>query len=94
MSRDAWETIKSAKSFYVTTFRRASKFLVLSMFLNILLGLGIAYFYLHQPKRQYFATNGITLPVELTALNSRNYSSEALLPPDPVSEIEVKAIPQ
>ncbi|WP_419420334.1 type IVB secretion system protein IcmM/DotJ [Legionella sp. D16C41] len=94
MSRQSWNRIKQSKSFYVVTYRRALKFLLMSMAINVFFCLVISYLYLNKPERAFYATNGITPPIELTPLATPNYSSKPLLPPDPVDENEEKAIPQ
>lgn len=95
MSREKWNVIKRSKFFYVKTYRRASKALLLSLLINILLSLMAFYVYTHRPQRDFYATNGITEPVKLTPMLSRNYGSEALLPPDPdTDDYNSKAIPK
>ena len=94
MSRQSWNRIKQSKSFYVVTYRRALKFLLLSMATNVLLCIAIGYIYLNEPARTFYATSGITPPIELTPLATPNYTSQFILPPDPVDDNEEKAIPQ
>ncbi|MGQ3888115.1 type IVB secretion system protein IcmM/DotJ [Legionella sp. CNM-1927-20] len=94
MSRQSWNRIKQSKSFYVMTYRRALKFLLLSMALSVFFCVAISYVYLNRPERTFYATSGITPPIELTPLATPNYSSQPLLPPDPVDDNEEKAIPQ
>lgn len=84
----AWNKIKQSKGFYVTSYRRIMKLMVLSLGLNGLLIAGVVLSFLNIPKRHYYATNGaIALmaikPVELLPMDKPNYSSQALLPPDP-----------
>ncbi|WP_131781029.1 type IVB secretion system protein IcmM/DotJ [Legionella gresilensis] len=94
MSRQSWNRIKQSKSFYVMTYRRALKFLLLSMALNVFICVAISYVYLNRPERTFYASSGITPPIKLTPLATPNYSSRFLLSPDPVDDNEEKAIPQ
>jgi intracellular multiplication protein IcmM len=93
MSRGKWNRIKQSKFFYVRIYRKVSTWLILSLLLNVLLCFSLIYSYLHKPIRTYYATSGITSPIELNALDAPNQTSEALLPPDPISENETKLIP-
>ncbi|GGI89926.1 type IVB secretion system protein IcmM/DotJ [Legionella impletisoli] len=95
MSRGTWEIVKQSKRFYVMTYRKTGTALLFSAALNVLLGAGIYYTYFHQPERDFYATNGITPPVELTPLDEPNYTSDALLASDPVNDTnDAKVIPQ
>jgi intracellular multiplication protein IcmM len=87
----AWNKIKKSKGFYVITYRWLLKAMMISLALNVLLIGGIILASLNLPGRHYYATNGaIALmaikPMELTPLDKPNYSSQALLPPDPPDE--------
>ncbi|MBA2709342.1 MAG: phosphoesterase [Tatlockia sp.] len=93
MASEAWNKIISSKSFYVRTYRMAGKGLIISLLLNFLLSLGIYYLYFNQPKRAFYATSGITPPVQLKALDQRNYSTVPLLEADPPDDNTVKMIP-
>ncbi|AWN75381.1 TPA: type IVB secretion system protein IcmM/DotJ [Legionella anisa] len=95
MSREAWEVIKSNKNFYVNSYRRGIIALIISLLINCIFGLLIAYIHLTEPERDYYATSGIAPPIQLQPLLAPNYSSNALLPPDPPAEAEEdKLIPQ
>ncbi len=94
MIGETWEIIKNNKAFDVSIYRRGLVALVFSLLLNSVLGLLLFYSYLAQPERAYYATNGVTPPVKLTALFARNLSPNALLAPDPPTEQEVRVIPQ
>ncbi|WP_133129392.1 type IVB secretion system protein IcmM/DotJ [Legionella yabuuchiae] len=95
MSRGTWDAIKRSKRFYVITYRNAGTALFFSSALNVLLGTGIYYTYFHQPERNFYATNGIAPPVELTPLDEPNYTSDALLASDPENDTnDSKVIPQ
>lgn len=93
MSRENWKRIKQSKFFYVKFYRRITTWVILSILLNIVLCFGLIYSYLNRPARTYYATSGITAPVELKALDMPNNSSEALLPSDPIDVPENKFIP-
>lgn len=94
MSRLTWDLIKNAKGFYVRTYRAAGTALIISAALNVLLGAGIYYVYFNQTERDYYATSGITPPVELTALDSANNSSTPLLASESADNNDTKVIPQ
>ena len=68
--------------------------LVVSLGLNLLLGLAIYYLHMHQPERDYYATSGIIPPIKLTPMAEPNYSATPLLEPDPTNDDEPKVIPQ
>ena len=93
MSRGNWNRIKHSKFFYVQIYRKVITAIVASQVINVILCLGVIYFYFNQPVRTFYATSGITPPIELTPLGSPNFSAEALLPPDPVDEDVNRVIP-
>ncbi|MCP0913194.1 MULTISPECIES: type IVB secretion system protein IcmM/DotJ [Legionella] len=82
MSRETWNLIKNSKGFYINTYRRAGSVLFLSMILNLLLTLAIYYTYFNRSEPDFYASNGITPPVQLTPLDSPNYTSVPLLADD------------
>ncbi len=94
MSRGSWNKIKASKFFYVMIYRRLLVMIIVFQTLNIILFVAISYFYLNRPERTYYATSGITLPILLSPLDRPNYSSGALLPPDPVLPQSNKIMPQ
>ncbi len=94
MSRETWRLIKQSKRFYVHTFRRAGTTLFFSVIINLSLGFIIYYVYLGRPEHDFYATNGITAPVMLTAMDVPNNTSVALLAGDPVNDDDIKVIPQ
>lgn len=94
MSRQAWGVLKRTKNFNVSIYRRGVGVLLFSLGINCILGLLLFYFYLHQPPRDYYASNGEAPPIPLKALPEANQSAQALLEPDPPSETLEKAIPQ
>jgi intracellular multiplication protein IcmM len=93
MSREAWNTIKNSKQFYIATYRRAISALFFSMALNIVLGALFYFIYFFQSDPDYYSTNGITAPVKLTSLDRANFTSSPLLASDPESEPDNKVIP-
>ncbi|KTD21065.1 type IVB secretion system protein IcmM/DotJ [Legionella londiniensis] len=94
MSRRAWQIIKNSKGFYVRTYRSSIRVLVISIFLNLILGVLIYYTYFSRPEPDFYATNGVTPPVQLTPLDQPNYTSEPLLPDEVETETDNKVIPQ
>ena len=94
MSKAAWALIKSSNNFNVNVFRRGLSVLLVSLILSCVLGLWIFHTYVHRPERDYYATNGVTAPVQLKGLLAPNNSSEALLEPDPPTDNTPKVIPQ
>ena len=94
MSRGTWELLKKSKSFYIRTYRLAGTWALVSMLLNFMLLLAISYVHFTEPERNYYATSGITPPVQLTAFKTPNYSNTPLLEPDPVNDDETRIIPQ
>lgn len=93
MSQGAWEIIKHSKSFYVRTYRLGVKSLIISVFLNLILGLMICYVHFYQVEPDYYATSGIVPPVMLRSLSAPNNSNVPLLEPDPIETEAVKSIP-
>lgn len=94
MSREAWNTIKRSKSFYIRTYRMGGTLIIVSLVLNLLMSLAIYYLYFHQPIRDFYATSGVTAPVQLKPLDEPNKSATPLLAPDPINDETVKVIPQ
>lgn len=93
MSRGTWEIIKHSKSFYIRTYRLGVKSLIISMVINLLLGLMVCYVHFYQLEPDYYATSGIVPPIRLAALLTPNYSNAPLLEPDPIEEEVTKMIP-
>lgn len=83
----------TAKSFYVVSYRQLGKMIFFSLVLNGLLFAAIVYVYMHMPPRSFYATNGVTPPIELTPLLAPNTSDTALLPPASVIITKTKVIP-
>lgn len=95
MGRVTWNNIKASKRFYVAIYRYVSTLLLISLLLNVLLVVFVAYKYLHIPERNYYATYGGSWPVPLTGMDSPNMSSTPLLADEPGNTNSVpKAVPQ
>lgn len=94
MGREAWNRIKQSKWFYIQGYRRAGRWIVVSIGINFLLGLVVYYTYVTRPAPDFYATSGVVPPIKLTALAAPNYSATALLEDDPVSDNNVKVIPE
>lgn len=94
MSGVVWRERMRSKSFYVMSFRKLITLSLCSMLLSLILIIDIVWVYYHQPARTYFASSGVTPPVQLSPLSEPNQSSVALLPPDPELPVETKPIPQ
>lgn len=94
MSRGNWNKIKRSKFFYVTTYRKMISGIVACQLLNLILCLAVIYSYLNVSEQMFYATSGINPPIEIKSMNTPNYSSEPLLPPDPTDEDSNKLIPE
>ena len=94
MSREKWKLIRQRKGFYIGTFRRIGSILVISMSLNLILGLSVIYVYMHKPENKFYATNGATPPNEVVPMDQPNLTSSPLLANDPVNDEPIKVIPQ
>ncbi len=94
MSRDTWNLIKSSKRFYVKTYRFTGTVLLVSCLLNIFFSVAIYYTYFDRPAHDFYATNGVTAPVQLTPLDEANYTSVPLLSSNPMTDNTQKAIPE
>lgn len=94
MSRETWRLLKQSKRFYVGTYRRAGSALILSVAMNVLLGIAIYYIYYSEPEHTFYATNGVTAPELLTAMTSPNTTSVPLLANDPDNDNEIKVMPE
>lgn len=68
--------------------------IVMSVLLSLVLCAAISYYYFHQPDQRFYASNGITAPIELTPLAAANNLSNPLLPPDPIISDQTKPIPE
>jgi len=93
MSRQTWDLIKNGKGFYIATYRKLASVLVWSMFFNIVLSLSVYYVYFQEPEPDYYSTNGITPPLELTPMSEPNETSRPLLATDVEANEGRKLIP-
>lgn len=94
MSHEKWNLIKKRKGFYIALYRHLGSVLVIFIALNLILGLCVAKAYFGRPEHQFYATNGVSNPLELTPMDEANMTSVALLPDDPVDDLTEKVIPQ
>ena len=94
MNRETWEIVKNSKNFNVNVYRRGLTALIISLLFSCFFVLSMFYIYLTEPERDFYATSGVAPPIKLQPLAAPNFSSNALLPPDPVEEIENKLILQ
>lgn len=94
MSRANWDIITRSKRFYIQTFRRAGTALIFSTAINLLLLIGIQYFYFSQAENDTYSTDGVTPPVLLTAMDAPNYTSTPMLSNDPVQDDDNRVIPK
>ncbi len=76
------------------TFRKTCNALIASITLSVLLSIGIHYVYFIQPDRNYYATSGVTPPVQLTDMDDPNYSAYPLLADEQVADTTIKSIPK
>lgn len=94
MSRETWSLIKKSKQFDVNVYRRGLIALVISLIISCFFCFLLFYLYLTEPERDFYATSGIAPPIQLNPMLSPNFSAQALLPPDPISDQEDKLIPE
>jgi len=78
----------------VHAYRRGLMLLLFFSLINVVLGLLITTTYIHEPERDYYASNGVKSPEKLAAMTTPNMSGTPLLPPDPDSGVEVRPVPQ
>lgn len=94
MNRESWDLIKNSKSFNVNVYRRGLVAIIVSLSMSCIFIVLTIYTYLKEPERDYYATNGATPPVKLKSMSTPNFSSQALLDPDPPTVSEERVIPQ
>lgn len=83
MGRQTWLLVKQSRRFYISSYRRVGTTLLVSVGLNLLLGVGIYFVYFNRSEPDFYATSGIIAPVSLTPMDSPNNTSVALLASDP-----------
>ncbi len=94
MSRETWSLLKQNRSFNVNVFRRGLLALILSLGISCIIVLLIFYIHSREPEPDFYATNGVTPPIMLKALQGPNMSSTALLESDPPNDDGLRVIPQ
>ena len=83
MTIQAVRLVRTSKVFYRNGFRKVIMLLFFSLVINTLLGFGIYNKMINQKIPDFYSTNGLTAPAALNMLLDPNYSSKALLKPDP-----------
>ncbi len=94
MTRMVWRAIIAEKSFYIKGYRWLLSMIIISLLLSLLLCVAIGYVYFHQKPNDFYATNGVMLPIQLRAFDVPNYTSEHWLQPDPMIPSRKKLIPE
>ena len=94
MSRVSWDLIKNSKRFYVRTYRKIGTAILISCAINLCLGGAIYYTYFSRPLNDFYATNGVTPPDMLTAMDEANESSVPMIADDDEGDVQIKVIPQ
>jgi intracellular multiplication protein IcmM len=94
MSRSTWAQIKLRRYFNVNVYRRGLTVLIGSLLLSVLMTIVIAYMYLNEPERDYYATSGIAPPVKLQPMVTPNMTTQPMLKSDPEMDDEQRVIPQ
>lgn len=94
MSRDAWTTTKNSKRFYVHTYRKAGNVLLASVIVNLLLIMTVHYLYFNQPGHDFYATSGVTAPIQLVPMDEPNYTSVPLLATSEANGNDMKVVPE
>lgn len=79
MSIQAIRLAKTNKTFVRNSFRKVIVLLFFSLVLNALFAFGIYNKFINRETPPFYATNGITPPIELNPLSHPNYSSKPLL---------------
>lgn len=92
MRRLSLDERQQKKGYYRNMYRFAVKLNYYSLLLMSLLIMWLMYLYWARPEPDYYATNGLSAIQALTFLDSANYSSQPLLPPDRPSEMAAKVV--
>lgn len=93
MTARTWNVIKHSKNFYVKSYRAVETVILISIILNLGLGLGVYKAYAMRTEPDYYSTFGETPPAPLVAMDAPNYSSVPLLPDDNYSDSVDRTIP-
>jgi len=89
MARRSIAEIKQGRFFYRDNLHLSSMMLMISVVLNLLLLLAIAYQQINRGQADFYASNGVAI-TKLTALDRANSSSTPLLAGDPPEEVQRK----
>ncbi len=93
MSSLKYERYRTQRYFYVSTYRKIILLMIFSVSFNVILFALGSYIFFNEQAPEYYGTNGATNPVQLSAINTPNYSSTPLLPDDiPVDEKPVTTL--
>jgi intracellular multiplication protein IcmM len=92
MPRKTWDEIKRSKRFNVYEYRASVLLLLFSLGLNLLLCIFACYTFIKEPEPDYYATNGITPPVQLKVMLKPNESPKPLLESEPVIDETYRSI--
>jgi len=79
MSNDLIELVKSRKSFYRDHYHSISTLLILVLVLLVICNLLIVYVYIQRPLPDFYATSMDGKLIQLTPLDTPNYSSQPLI---------------
>jgi hypothetical protein len=82
MSILRFELAKTERYFYVSSYRKTIRVLLVSIIFNFLLLTLISYIHFNQPRASYYGTNGRMSPVLLSPINQPNTGAQALLADD------------
>ena len=77
------------KTFYRDNYRRGLKMLFFSLLVTLFLLGSIFYKIDNSPEPDFYATNGISAPLRLKALEQPNEQSRFLLEPDPSDDMKI-----
>ena len=94
MARVTIDDILSQKFFYRDNLRRAAVGLLFSIVVNAALLGGIFFELVTKKESKFYASNaaGAGFILELSPMAQPNMSDQALLPPDPPEEVEIKTL--
>lgn len=80
MAITRFEEAKHKRYFYVTSFRKIGRIIVISMALNVCIILVMAYIFFGQQSPEYYGTNGSSNPIKLNSMEHPNHSKVPKLP--------------
>lgn len=90
MARLTLDEVKQSKNFYRDNYHRVLKVLGISILIILFLLVMVAYVMFNRPPQRYYATNSVGFIDLLAPRMQPNMSAEALLPPDPPTEMVIK----